>query len=93
MKEGLFGNAFAGYGSKDRYEGSAMVNYMRNQDQYIYWGINNTNNAGFSDLASSMFGSMGEEVEEGRMFEVTTESPPRPTREVTLASNLLLTLS
>lgn len=69
MKEGLFGNAFAGYGSKDRYEGNAMVNYMRNQDQYTFiGGINNTNNAGFSDLASSMFGSMGGRGGRGRMF-------------------------
>ena len=60
MKEGLFGNAFAGYGSKDRYEGNAMVNYMKNKDQFTFLGgLNNTNNAGFSDLASSMFGSMG----------------------------------
>jgi len=60
MKEGLFGNAFAGYGSEERYEGNAMVNYMKNKDQYTFiGGINNTNNAGFSDLASSMFSGMG----------------------------------
>ena len=60
MKEGLFGSAFAGYGSKQRYEGNAMLNYMKDKDQYTFiGGINNTNNAGFSDLASSMFGSMG----------------------------------
>ena len=60
MKEGLFGNAFAGYGSKDRYEGNAMVNYMKNKDQFTFLGgINNTNNAGFSDISSSMFGGMG----------------------------------
>lgn len=60
MKEGLFGNAFAGYGSKQRYEANAMLNYMKDKDQYTFiGGINNTNNAGFSDLASSMFGSMG----------------------------------
>ncbi|MFA5650059.1 MAG: outer membrane beta-barrel protein [Proteiniphilum sp.] len=60
MKEGFFGNAFAGYGSKDRYEGNAMLNYMRDKDQYTFiGGINNTNNAGFSDLASSMFSGMG----------------------------------
>ena len=60
MKEGLFGNAFAGYGSKQRYEANAMANYMKDSDQYTFIsGINNTNNAGFSDLASSMFGSMG----------------------------------
>ena len=60
MKEGVFGNAFAGYGSQDRYEANAMVNYMRDSDQLTFLGgLNNTNNAGFSDLASAMFGSSG----------------------------------
>ncbi len=60
MKQGVFGNAFAGYGSQGRYEGNAMVNYMRDNDQLtILGGLNNTNNAGFSDLASAMFGSGG----------------------------------
>jgi hypothetical protein len=60
MKEGVFGNAFAGYGSQDRYEANAMVNYMRDKDQLTFLGgLNNTNNAGFSDLASAMFGSGG----------------------------------
>ncbi|MGI6047264.1 MAG: outer membrane beta-barrel protein [Petrimonas sp.] len=60
MKEGLFGNAFVGYGTKDRYEGNAMFNYMKDKNQYTaLGGFNNTNNAGFSDLASSMFGSGG----------------------------------
>jgi hypothetical protein len=69
MKEGLFGNAFAGYGSEERYEGNAMVNYMKNKDQYTFiGGINNTNNAGFSDLASSMFGGMGGRGGGRRMF-------------------------
>ena len=69
MKEGFFGNAFAGYGSKDRYEGNAMANYMKDKDQYTFLGgINNTNNAGFSDLASSMFGSMGGRGRRGGMF-------------------------
>ena len=69
MKEGLFGNAFVGYGSQERYEGNAMVNYMKNKDQYTFLGgINNTNNAGFSDLASSMFGSMGGRGGRGRGF-------------------------
>ena len=69
MKEGLFGNAFAGYGSQERYEANGMVNYMRNSDQYtLIGGINNTNNAGFSDLASAMFGSMGGRGGRGRFF-------------------------
>lgn len=59
MKEGWFGNAFAGYGSKDRYEGNAMVNRFVNNDQFTFLGgFNNTNNMGFSDLASTMFGGM-----------------------------------
>ncbi|MDR2816616.1 MAG: carboxypeptidase-like regulatory domain-containing protein, partial [Proteiniphilum sp.] len=68
MKEGLFGNAFAGYGSKDRYEANGMANYMKDKDQYTFLGgINNTNNAGFSDLAGSMFGGMGGRGGGGRM--------------------------
>ncbi len=58
MKEGLFGNAYAGLGSKDRYETNAMVNYMKNNNQFTFiGGMNNTNNAGFTDFASSMFGN------------------------------------
>ena len=57
MKRGAFGNAFVGYGNKDRYEANAMVNYMRNSDQVTLIGSsNNTNNAGFSDLGGSMGG-------------------------------------
>ncbi|MDR1557586.1 MAG: outer membrane beta-barrel protein [Tannerellaceae bacterium] len=56
MKQGWFGNAFAGYGSKERYEGNAMVNRFFNNDQITFMGgLNNTNNMGFSDLASTMF--------------------------------------
>lgn len=59
MKQGWFGNAFAGYGSEDRYEGNFMVNRFINNDQLtLMGGINNTNNMGFSDLASSMFSGM-----------------------------------
>lgn len=60
MKQGWFGNAYAGYGSKDRYEGNAMVNRFVNNDQItLMGGANNTNNMGFSDLASTMFSGMG----------------------------------
>ncbi len=59
MKQGWFGNAYAGYGSKDRYEANAMINRFYNNDQYTFMGgANNTNNMGFSDLASSMFSGM-----------------------------------
>lgn len=60
MKQGWFGNAFAGYGSQQRYEANAMVNRFINNDQITFMGgLNNTNNMGFSDLASSMFSGMG----------------------------------
>ena len=60
MKQGWFGNAFAGYGSEDRYEANAMVNRFINNDQITFMaGANNTNNMGFSDLGSSMFQGMG----------------------------------
>ena len=60
MKQGWFGNAYGGYGSKDRYEGNAMVNRFVNNDQITFiGGANNTNNMGFSDLASTMFSGMG----------------------------------
>ncbi|MDR3252728.1 MAG: outer membrane beta-barrel protein [Tannerella sp.] len=60
MKEGTFGNAFAGYGSEKRYEGNFMLNRFANSDQYsLIGGLNNTNNMGFTDLASSMFSGMG----------------------------------
>lgn len=56
MKEGLFGNAYAGYGTKKRYETNGMVNYMKNSSQFtVIGGMNNTNNAGFTDFASSSF--------------------------------------
>lgn len=60
MKEGLFGNTLVGYGSQDRYDASAMLNYMRNNDQLtLIGGINNTNNSRFTDRASGMFDGMG----------------------------------
>ncbi|WP_165020969.1 outer membrane beta-barrel protein [Dysgonomonas sp. ZJ279] len=56
MKQGLFGSAFAGIGNEDRYEANGMVNYMRNKTQMTaLGGVNNTNNAGFSDFASDAF--------------------------------------
>jgi hypothetical protein len=59
MKQGWFGNAYGGYGSKDRYEGNAMVNRFINNDQITFMGgANNTNNMGFSDMAGNMFGGM-----------------------------------
>lgn len=60
MKRGWFGNLYGGYGSEDRYEANAMINRFLNNDQMtLMGGANNTNNMGFSDLASSMFEDMG----------------------------------
>jgi hypothetical protein len=38
MKQGWFGNAFAGYGSKERYEANAMVNRFINMISLPLWG-------------------------------------------------------
>lgn len=60
MKHGWFGNAFAGYGSKGRYEGNFMVNRFINNDQFtVMGGVNNTNNMGFTDMGNTMFNGMG----------------------------------
>lgn len=60
MKQGWFGNAYAGYGSENRYEGNFMVNRFINNDQLtLMGGLNNTNNMGFSDMSSGMFQGMG----------------------------------
>ncbi|MDR2287104.1 MAG: outer membrane beta-barrel protein [Prevotellaceae bacterium] len=55
MKQGLFGNASAGYGEKDRYEANLMINYAKNDNQFTFIGSsNNTNNTNFTDLGGSM---------------------------------------
>jgi hypothetical protein len=55
MKQGLFGNAAAGYGSKDRYEANLMANYAKNNNQFtLLGGSNNTNNTNFTDIGASM---------------------------------------
>ena len=60
MKQGWFGNAFAGYGSEDRYEGNFMVNRFINNNQLtLMGGINNTNNMGFTDMGGSRFRRFG----------------------------------
>jgi hypothetical protein len=60
MKQGWFGNTMLGYGNKERYEGNLMVNRFINDNQFsVIGGLNNTNNMGFSDFASSMFSGMG----------------------------------
>lgn len=56
MKQGLFGSATGGLGNKDRYGVSTNVNYMHNENQFIFiGGSNNTNNEGFTDNAGNSF--------------------------------------
>jgi len=60
MKRGWFGTTQIGYGNEDRYEGNFMVNRFLDNDQFtIMGGLNNTNNMGFTDFASSMMSGMG----------------------------------
>ena len=59
MKEGVFGNAYAGAGNHGRYETNGMVNYMKDKNQFtVIAGSNNTNNAGFSDFSTNSFSGM-----------------------------------
>ncbi|MEG1617824.1 MAG: outer membrane beta-barrel protein [Bacteroidales bacterium] len=60
MKKGWFGNLSGAYGNKDRYEVNGMANRFVGDNQFsLLGGINNTNNAGFTDLGSSMFSGSG----------------------------------
>lgn len=57
-KQGLFGTAYVGGGTKERYEANAMLNRFTDGKQWtILGGLNNTNNAGFSDIASDLSAS------------------------------------
>jgi hypothetical protein len=65
MKQGLFGNASAGYGDKDRYEANLMANYAKNNNMFTLIGSsNNTNNTNFTDIG----GSMGDRPSRGMSF-------------------------
>lgn len=56
MNKGWFGNASAAYGNDDRFEVGGMANRFVESNQYsLLGGINNTNNAGFSDLGGRSF--------------------------------------
>ncbi|MDD4618056.1 MAG: TonB-dependent receptor [Bacteroidales bacterium] len=59
MMNGWFGNATAGYGTDDRFQGAAMVGNFREDSQIsMIANGNNTNNRAFSDMAGSMMRSM-----------------------------------
>jgi hypothetical protein len=66
VNHGWFGRASAGYGSNDRYEGNAMINFFNGSKQLNFIGnTNNTNRGGFSgndfniSNASSTLGGAG----------------------------------
>lgn len=57
-KQGLFGTAMVGAGSKNRYDASTIINRFSGKEQWSVLGaVNNTNNAGFSDLSSDLSAS------------------------------------
>lgn len=61
-KKGVFGTLALGGGTQSRYEGNGIVNRFSDNDQWtILLGANNTNNAGFADIAAdlSQSGLMG----------------------------------
>lgn len=54
-KQGLFGTVYAGGGTKQRYEANGMINRFTDGNQWtILGGANNTNNSGFSDIATDL---------------------------------------
>jgi hypothetical protein len=65
MRQGLFGNASAGYGEKGRYEANLMANYAKNNNQFTLLGSsNNTNSTNFTDIGAAM----GERPSRGMSF-------------------------
>lgn len=59
MSEGWIGNLGGGYGTKRRYEGSAMIGrFTKNINLSFIGNANNTNNRGFNDMAGSMMSVM-----------------------------------
>lgn len=60
MKKGWIGNLIAGYGSKDRYEGGAMISRFKDDASLTIIGsANNTNNKGFSEFGDAGQGMGG----------------------------------
>ncbi len=51
-KKGLFGTAYAGAGTSDRYEANLTLSRFADENQFSLLGsLNNTNNAGFTDIS------------------------------------------
>ena len=52
-KKGLFGTAYAGAGTSKRYEANLTLSRFADDNQFtVIGGLNNTNNAGFTDISS-----------------------------------------
>lgn len=59
MMDGWFGNAMAGYGTDNRFQGGLMASKITKESQLTFiLNANNTNNRGFFDFAGSMMNSM-----------------------------------
>lgn len=57
-KQGLFGTAMVGAGTKSRYDASGILNRFSGNEQFsILAATNNINNAGFSDISSDLSSS------------------------------------
>lgn len=60
MNNGWFGNVSGGYGIKDKYSGSFVVNNFNNGNQItLLGGLNNINENGFSDRGRNRFRDFG----------------------------------
>lgn len=60
MNNGWFGTIGGGYGTDDRYQGSAVINYFNNGNQFsIVAGGNNINEMGFTDRGRGRFRDFG----------------------------------
>lgn len=96
-KQGLFGTAYLGAGTEDRYEGNAIVNRFTDGKQWsILAGANNTNNAGFSDIAADVSSSglsMQMRGNRGGRFGMRNTANDGVTTSKILGGNLALTIS
>lgn len=80
-KNGYFGNAYAGGGTDDRFEGKAMINRFSKKQQLSFIGMgNNTNQQGFSvDDYLNFTGQMQKMMGGGSVrLEFNTEDMPIP---------------
>lgn len=96
-KQGLFGTAYLGAGTEDRYEGNAIVNRFTDGKQWsILAGANNTNNAGFSDIAADVSSSgLSTQISgnRGGRFGMRNAANNGVTISKILGGNLALTIS